>query len=525
MMAWRSAALAAALAGVLIAPAQAGTLRWAPQRDIVSMDPYSFGDTFTLSVLNHVYEGLVRYDSKLQIEPALAESWEVINPTTWRFHLRKGVKYHDGADFTADDVLASLKRVSDPNSPLRGNLPSYVSSSKVDDYTVDIIVTENYPLLLNDLTNIHIFDQGWLVTNKAEAPTDVAKGVEGYATSHANGTGPFKFVSRKPDAETVFEVNPNWWDKRQHNVDRIVMTPITSAATRVAALISGEIDFTNQAPLQDIPRLEASPDIKVLSNSELRTIFFVMNQTPKAFESDVTDKNPLQDIKVRQALYHAIDADAIQKVVMAGLSRTTGSLVSPSIPGYVPELDKRLSYDPELAKKLLAEAGYPDGFSFSFLCRNTEFVNEEQICQAVSAMWARVGLRPNLNLGPTTIQDAKFDAGQFDVGTLGWANEPMIDSYSILVQVVHSKTGNAGVFNWGGWKDAEIDALIDKAGATVDRDERLALQTKALLRANELSMFIPVHQQPMAWATGANIESVLQLSDNKPRHWLTRMAE
>lgn len=525
MITLKSAAMAVALAGALVAPAEAGTLRWAPQRDIVSLDPYSFGDTFTLSVLNHVYEGLVRYDGKLQIEPALAESWEVLNPTTWRFHLRQGVKYHDGADFTADDVLASLKRVSDPASPLRGNVPAYVSSSKVDDYTVDIVVTENYPLLLNDLTNIHIFDQGWLVTNGAEAPTDVAKGVEGYATSHANGTGPFIFVSRQPDAETVFDVNPNWWDERKHNVDRIVMTPITSAATRVAALISGEIDFTNQAPLQDIPRLEATPGLKVMSNSELRTIFFVMNQSPKAFESDVTDKNPLQDIKVRQALYHAIDADAIQKVVMVGLSRTTGSLVSPAIPGYVPELDNRLSYDPELAKTLLADAGYPNGFSFSFVCRNTEFVNEEQICQAVAAMWARVGLRPNLNLGPTTIQDAKFDAMQFDVGTLGWANEPMIDSYSILVQVVHSKTGNAGVFNWGGWNDPEIDALIDEAGGTIDRDARLALQAKALLRANELSMFIPVHQQPMAWATGSNIEYVLQLSDNKARHWLTRMVD
>lgn len=525
MRSYRLAAAAVALAAVVATPSQAGTLRWAPQRDIVSMDPYSFGDTFTLSVLNHVYEGLVRYNEKLEIEPALAEKWEVVSPTVWRFHLRKGVKYHDGAEFTADDVLASLKRVSDPTSPLRGNVPAYVSSEKVDDYTVDIHVTENYPLLLNDLTNIHIFDQGWLVTNKAEAPTDVAKGVEGYATSHANGTGPFKFISRKPDVETVFEVNPDWWDKRRHNVDRIVMTPITSAATRVAALISGEIDFTNQAPLQDIPRLQATPNLKVLSNNELRTIFFIMNQSPKAFESDVADKNPLQDIKVRQALYHAIDADSIQKVVMSGLSRTTGSLVSPAIPGYVPELDQRLGYDPEKAKALLAEAGYPNGFSFSFLCRNTEFVNEEQICQAAAAMWARVGLRPNLNLGPTTIQDAKFDALQFDVGTLGWANEPMLDSYSILVQVVHSKTGNAGVFNWGGWSDAEIDKLIDEAGRTVDRTTRLDLQSKALLRANAQSMFIPVHQQPMAWAIGAKVKEVLQLSDNKARHWLTQMAE
>lgn len=525
MLTIKSAAMALALTTAMAAPAIAATMRWAPQRDIVSMDPYSYGDTFTLSVLNHVYEGLVRYDATLQIEPALAEKWEVVSPTVWRFHLRKGVKFHDGADFTADDVLASLKRVSDQTSPLRGNLPAYVSSEKIDDHTVDIHVTENYPLLLNDLTNIHIFDQGWLVTNKAEAPTDVAKGVEGYATSHANGTGPFKFISRKPDVETVFDVNPDWWDKRQHNIDRIVMTPITSPATRVAALISGEIDFTNQAPLQDIPRLQASSNVKVLSNNELRTIFLVMNQSPKAFESDVTDKNPLQDIKVRQALYHAIDADAIQKVVMSGLSRTTGSLVAPAIPGYVPDLDKRLSYDPDKAKALLAEAGYPNGFSFSFLCRNTEFVNEEQICQAVSAMWARVGLRPNLNVGPTTIQDAKFDTLQFDVGTLGWANEPMLDSYSILVQVVHSKTGNAGVFNWGAWKDSEIDGLIDEAGRTIDRTARLALQSKALQRANDLSMFIPVHQQPMAWAVGSNVKDVLQLSDNKARHWLTHMAD
>ncbi|KQW83522.1 peptide ABC transporter [Devosia sp. Root413D1] len=524
MVGWKIAAVLA-IGAAVTTPAFAETLRWAPQRDIVSMDPYSFGDTFTLSVLNHVYEGLVRYDETLQIEPALAESWEVVSPTKWRFKLRQGVKYHDGAEFTADDVLASLKRVSDPTSPLRGNLPAYVSSEKIDDYTVDINVTENYPLLLNDLTNIHIFDGGWLTTNNAEAPTDVAKGVEGYATSHANGTGPFKFISRQPDVQTVFEVNPEWWDERQHNIDKIVMTPITSSATRVAALISGEIDFTNQAPLQDLPRLEATAGLKVLSNSELRTIFFVLNQRDKAFESDVTDKNPLQDIKVRQALYHAIDADSIQKVVMSGLSRTTGSLVSPAIPGYVPELDERLAYDPELAKSLLAEAGYPNGFSFSFLCRNTEFVNEEQICQAVAAMWSRIGLRPNLNLGPTTIQDAKFDAGQFDVGTLGWANEPMLDSYSILVQVVHSKTGNAGVFNWGGWSDAQIDANIDEAGRTVDRATRLDLQAKALLRANELSMFIPVHQQPMAWATGAKVVSVLQLNDNKARHWLTRMAE
>ena len=215
----------------LAAPASAAELRWGASRDMDSLDPYSYGSTFTISTLNHAYEGLVRYDDELKIEPALATSWEDVSSTVWRFHLRKDVKFHDGSPFTADDVIASLTRVSDPNSPLRGNLPAYQGAEKIDDYTVDIKVTENYPLLLNDLTNIFIFDKEWLVKNNALAPTDVGAGIEGYATTHANGTGPFKVVSRKPDVETVFEVNKDWWDKPRHNIDRIVFTPIASPAT------------------------------------------------------------------------------------------------------------------------------------------------------------------------------------------------------------------------------------------------------------------------------------------------------
>jgi peptide/nickel transport system substrate-binding protein len=247
-MKFRNLLVTAATIVSLAAGASANTLRWGAGRDINSLDPYSYGSTFTLSFLNHVYEGLVRYNADLQIEPALAESWETVESNIWRFHLRKGVKFHDGADFTADDVVASLTRVSDPSSPLRGNLPAYKSATKVDDYTVDIELVGTYPLLLNDLTNIHMFDAGWLKANNSEKPTDVAKKVEGYATFHANGTGPFMVESRVPDSKTVLVVNPNWWDERKHNVDRIEFTPISSAATRVAALLSGEIDYTEAAP-------------------------------------------------------------------------------------------------------------------------------------------------------------------------------------------------------------------------------------------------------------------------------------
>lgn len=515
-------AVLAALA-LLAAEAPAKTLKWGANRDIVSLDPYSYGDTFTLAVLNHVYEGLVRYDAKLGIEPALATSWEIVSPTVWRFKLRQGVTFHDGAAFTADDVLASLARVSHPESPLKGNLPAYKSSKKIDSHTIEIEVTGPYPLLLNDLTNIYIFSKAWLEKNNAEKPTDVGKNIEGYATNNANGTGPFSVAERKRDAKTVFVVNPKWWDKAKHNLTRIEFMPISAAATRVAALLSGEIDFTNLAPLQDLPRLQASPDVKVLNTNELRTIFFSFNMGAKLYESDVKDKNPFKDKRVRLALHQSIDIDALQKRAMRGFSRNTGAMVAPAIPGYAPEQDKRSPFDVEAAKKLLTEAGYPNGFSFNMNCMNDGYVNEEEICQAVAAMWSRAGLKPSLAIAPRATQTPKRVKGEFDIVTLGWANEPMIDAYSILIQVIHSKSGTAGVFNWGGWGSPELDKLIDASGTELDTPKRIRLMAQALKIVNDEVLFLPLHQQPMAWAARKNVDTIVQLSDNKPRLWYTTM--
>lgn len=517
---WLIAAVAAlALGGV----AEAKTLKWGAAREIGSLDPYSFGDTFTLSVLNHVYEGLVRYTGALGIEPALAESWETVSPTLWRFKLRPGVKFHNGNALTADDVLASLARVSHPTSPLKGNLPAYKSSRKIDDLTFEIEVTGPYPLLLNDLTNIYIFDKEWLEANNSLLPTDAGKGVEGYATNNANGTGPFKVESRRVDSKTVFVANEAWWDKPKHNITRIEFTPIASAATRVAAILSGEIDFTNVAPLQDLPRLAASPEVKVLQTNELRTVFFAFNLTDKLVESDIKDKNPLRDKRVREALYRAIDMDAVQRRAMRGLSRNTGALVAPAIPGYTAEQEKRLPFDLDGAKKLLAEAGYPSGFSFLMNCQADGLVNEEEFCQAVAAMWARAGVKPNLSIGPRSQQTPKRVKGEFDVISFGWANEPMIDAYSILVQVMRSKSGTGGVFNYGSWGDPRIDALIDRAGVELDTSKRVPLMAQALQIAKDEHLFIPMHNQPMAWAMRSTVETMVQASDNKPRLWLTRL--
>lgn len=511
----------AAALSLLASAGAAETIRWGGSQDVTSLDPYSYGSTFTLSFLNHVYEGLVRYDAELQIEPALAESWEIISDDTWRFNLRKGVKFHNGADFTAADVLASLTRVSHETSPLRGNLPSYKSAEIIDDHTIDIKLTGAYPLLLNDLTNIFIFDQDWLKDNKAELPTDVTKGVEGFATFNANGTGPFILDERVPESRTTMNVNPNWWDKAQHNVTRIEFTPITSAATRVAAVLSNEIDFVEGAPIQDLPRLKAAPEVKVIEGNALRTIMFGFNRKEKL--EDGRD-NPFNDLKLRQAIAHAIDLELIHKRVMRGASRNAGTLVAPQIPGYQAELDVPFEYNADLAKSLIAEAG-AEGLKFSLACTYESWVNEEEICSAVVSMLSRAGLAPTLDIGPRAVQNPKMSSGKSDMFIFGWANEPMLDSYSILLQTVHSRSGTAGVFNWGDWKYPEWDDLIQKASVELDREKRLGYQTEVLKQAREEMLFVPVHQQPMAWATSKRVESLVQQADNKPRHWLTVMAK
>ena len=416
-------------------------------------------------------------------------------------------------------MLASLARVSHETSPLKGNLPTYKSSKKIDDRTVEIELTGPYPLLLNDLTNIQIFDEGWLKANNSELPTDVSAKKEGYATFNTNGTGPFKVESRVPDSKTVLLKNDGWWDTPKHNLDRIEFTPISSAATRVAALLSGEIDFTENAPVQDLERLAAAPGMKVMERTDLRTVMVGFNRKEKL--ADGRD-NPFNDVKVRQAFELAIDKDLIQKRVMRGKSRSAGAIIAPEIPGYTEALDQYPAADAEKAKALLAEAGHAD-LPFTLTCTTDSYVSEEELCNAMVSMLSRAGFKPTLDIGPSAVQTPKRAGGQADVYMIGWANEPMLDSYSILVQMIETRSDTAGVFNWGGWSYPAIDEKIRAASTEMDREKRLALQTEAMQMAKDEVVMLPLHQQPVAWAMTDKIEHVSQLADNKVRHWLTTM--
>ena len=506
------------MAALLAGTAAANTLRMADSTDIAAMDPHSMTESNTIGFLNHVYEGLVRYNDELQVEPALATGWEFVEPTRLRFKLREGVTFHDGNPFTADDVVASLERAAHESSPVKSNIPGMNSVEKVDDYTVDMVLVGPDPIVLNYLTNILILDREWMEEHDALLPADVRGGREGYAVANSNGTGPFKLESRQPDARTVLTVNEAWWDEPKHNLTRIEFSPIGSDATRIAALLSGELDFITPAPLQDVERIDRSDGASVIIAPALRTIMLGMNQHEKLHNSNLTDANPMQDQRVRLALWKAIDMELIRKKIMREMSRNSGLLVAPPVPGYSADLDVIPQTDPEAAKALLAEAGYPDGFEVGFDCPNDRYVNDEEICQAITAMWSRIGVDARLNAQTKSKHFEKVLSGNTDIFMVGWATLPMLDTYSVMSALLHTPSDRLGAWNPGGYKSAEIDELTAKVAVELDPAKRTTMMSEALKIARDDVAMIPLHQQPLAWAVrdGVNIPIT---ADNKPRLW------
>ena len=514
---------AAAVLGVCLAPAitKAETLRFAASGDAASLDPYAYYTTFTSGFLQNVYEPLVRYNKELKFEPALATGWERTSPTTWQFKLRQGVKFHNGNSFTADDVVASLNRARADNSPFIVATSAIKDVKKVDDYTVDIHLDGPYPVILNDLAGVVILDKEWMEANDTLRPVNPSKGEESYATTNANGTGPFKIESRRPDAETVFVVNPDWWDTPEHNLDKIIFTPIKSAATRIAALLSGEVDLIMGAPLQDLGRIESAPGLQVLKGKDLRVMFFGLNQgAPELHSSSVKGKNPLSDVRVRKALFQAIDIDTLNKKVMRGLATPTGILVAEEIQGHDPKLAPRAApFDVDAAKKLLADAGYPDGFDVGLDCPNDRYVNPDQVCQAVAAMFAKIGVKVNYTSTTKSIYFKKMLSGGADIYLFGWASTPQLDAYALLNSVFHSKDGKKrGKWNPGGYYNERVDELVKKIQVEIDMDKRQEMISEAFKLHKEDYGTLALYRQPLSWAAKESVDA-LQLADNKIRLW------
>ncbi len=512
------AALGIAFASLSV-PATAATFRFAFQGDLKSLDPYSLNETFTHGVLANVYEGLTRRGPKLEILPALAERWEVLEPTRWRFHLRQGVKFQNGEDFTADDVVFSAQRVQATGSDVRTRLPADVKVVKVDDHTVDFLLSSPNPILHYEWDTWFILSKTWAEANGTTMPQPASGQQVSYAALHANGTGPFIVSEHQAGVRTVFKPNPGWWGKPQHNFDEVIFTTVGNDATRVAALLSGDVDWADPIPLQDIARVNASGNAQVLQGPELRTIFLGFDQRRDELKSSsIKGKNPFKDVRVRKAFYLAIDEDAIAAKVMRGAATPSALMISPLL--FEPSKDfTRPAYDPDQARRLLADAGYPNGFEVMLDCPNDRYVNDEAICQAVVAMLARVGVKISLNAQPKAKYFAKVLAsGGYDTSfyLLGWTPNSL-DSWNIFVNMYgcRDEKGVGGPTNLGGYCNPAVDALGKQILVEPDRGRRDELIRQGFdIAQNQDFAYIPLHQQALAWGVSKKV-TVVQRADNQ----------
>ncbi len=507
--------LAAALLAGSAFTAQANTFRWANDGDTNSMDPYARQETFLLSFNSNIYEPLVRRNAQMQVEPALAERWENPSPTVWRFHLRRGVKFSDGTPFTADDVVFSAERARAQGSNIQGVLASVKEIRRVDDHTVDFETNVPNPILLQEITNWGMMSRAWATQHNAERAADMTSRQENFATRNAMGTGPFLLQSREPDRRTVLVPNPNWWDTPRHNLTRVEFNVISNDATRVAALLSGELDFVYTVPPQDVERIRRSPGVSILQGPELRTIYLGMDQMrPQLLKSDVQGRNPFQDVRVRRAMLLAIDVNAIQRTVMRGQSRPSNLLYGPGVNGFLEADDVRPAVNVNEGKRLLAEAGYPNGFGVTMDCPNDRYVNDEAICTAITAMLARVGIRVTLNAQTRARYFAEILGPRYNTSfyLLGWTPSTG-DALNSLFNLAGTRDGTRGIFNSAGYSNPRFDTLLDRIAVETNPAERQRLISEASKVLRDDVAFIPLHQQQVVWAV-RNGWHVVQTADN-----------
>ena len=506
--------LALGLALSLLAPLPAATLRWAAQNDILTLDPHAQDHNTSNAIGAHLYEGLTGLSRDYRPEPGLATKWSYLSPTQVRFELRRGVRFHDGTPFGADDVVFSFGRITQP----QGTKQTYVSGireiRKIDEHTVDLLLEAPTPMLLQNLISFPIMSRAWALKHNTTSTQDYKAKEENYASRNANGTGPYKLVSWQPDQAVKMVINKDWWGRNEGNVTELSYLPIKSAPTRVAALLSGDVDLVTDLPPADFLRLKEQAKVKLLEGPEIRTIFFVMDQGSEPLrDASIKDRNPFKDKRVRQAMNLALDREAIRRSIMRGLSVPAALMVPPGVNGYEAALDAPVKPDLDKARKLLAEAGYPQGFELPLHCPNNRYVNDEQVCQAAVAMWARIGIKVRLVATPFAVHSQTFQRGESPFFMLGWG----VSTYDALYAMQawgHTRTQGAdGNFNFGRVSDAKLDELIQKIKFEPDAPKRNALIREALLRIRDEALFIPVHHQIRPWAMSPGLQTLHRSND------------
>ena len=509
--------LLASCVAALAAPVSAETLRWASAGDALTLDPHSQNEGQTHTIRHQMYEALIIRDVTGAFEPALATDWgpSADDPNVWVFNLREGVKFHNGNDFTAEDVVFSYERAKTPTSDMKELLNSITEIRAVDDYTVEMVTDGPNPILDANLTDLFIMDKDWTEENNTVKVQDFEGGEITYATTNVNGTGAYKLVSREPDVKTVMARNEDYWGRDQFPMaySEIVHTPIQNAATRVAALLSGEINYLQDVPVQDLARVNDAEGLVVKTAPQNRVIFFGMNQGADDIAADdVEGANPLSDVRVRRAMNMAINRDAIQQVVMRGESQPAGMIAPPFVNGWTAAMDAESSTDIEAAKALMAEAGYGDGFSIRLDCPNDRYINDEAICQASVGMLAQIGITVNLDAKPKAQHFPLISNLETDFYMLGWG-VPTYDSEYIFNFLVHGRSDKYGSWNGTRFNNDELNATIVSLASETDLPKRNAMIEDIWTVVQDEQLYIPIHHQVLNWGMKSGVDTIVAPDD------------
>lgn len=471
--------------------ANAADITVAYDADPVSMDPMEQLSGGTLQMANLIFDPLVRYDHELNVEPRLAEKWEQVDDKTTRFHLRKGVKFHSGNDMTADDVVWSFNRLL-KSADFKGLYAPYEKMVKVDDHTVDLIVKDVYPtnLMLGNMSYLFVMDSKFYTgqTDDGKDKSAVEKNVGSFASTNESGTGVFKLESRQQGVKSVYVKFKDYWGK-SGNVDKVTLVPIKENATRVSALLSGDVDMIAPVAPTDLEQVEKAKGYELYTIPSDRIITFQLNQ-------DVAPE--FKNKKVRQAVVYAINNEGIVKKIMRGFGTAAAQNSIPGYQGHNASLKPR--YDLAKAKELMKEAGYENGFKVTMIAPNNRYVNDEKIAQAAAAMLAKIGIKAELTTMPKAQYWPLFDERKNGIQMIGWSSDTGDSAnFSEFLTMTRNEETGAGQYNSGNFSNPELDKLVIEANKTLDADKRSALLQEASKIEFDDAAFVPLHWQNLAW--------------------------
>ena len=503
------ALLLAGLMGAAL-PASAATLRWAAQTEITSLDPHAQAHPQVQAVLQHVYESLTRYSPGLEVEPALAQRWELLTPVIWRFHLRQGVRFHDGSPLTAEDVQFSLERLKGAGSTLGTMLAGVRSVRRIDEQTIDIVLDKPMPLLPRILTDARIMNRRWARTHRAEAVLASKPGGSGYATRNANGTGPYRVAEGwAPGLPLQLERNPDWWNTGGFpgNADPVIYQAIASDDDRLRALERGEVDLVTDLPGQRIPALKRLPGLQVHTDVSQRTLLIGMDQFSDSLRYGHTGMgNPFRDQRVRHAMALAINERTLMRI-SGNMYQPAGTIVAPGVNGWTEALDRREATNLRQARQLMAQAGHAAGFEVTLDCPNNRYAYDQQISEALVPMWARINSLPFASLVP------KLETLDSSLWMLGWGS-PDFDALQNLLSLAYTRSDKVdGTYNAARISDPKLDRLIDQARYENNPIKRTGLLQQALEIVKTQSYYLPLAHAMRAWVMQRSISLVVPPSE------------